>query len=87
MCLKKQYILITTVENSKYINKYTLFIFIVFSGSAAQRGLWPPVALQPNAMAMASCGSAAQRWLCPRITRFLDHTQRRATVGRTPLVK
>jgi hypothetical protein len=34
----------------------------VFSGSAAQRGLWPP-----------------------RFTRFLDHTQRRATVGRTAL--
>jgi hypothetical protein len=30
--------------------------------------------------------SAAQRGLCsPRITRFLDHTQRRPTVGRTPL--
>jgi hypothetical protein len=37
-------------------------IIIIFSGSAAQRGLWPP-----------------------RITRFLVHTQRRATVGRTPL--
>jgi hypothetical protein len=36
------------------------FLFIIFSGFAAQRGLWPP-----------------------RITRFLDHTQRRATVGRT----
>jgi hypothetical protein len=31
------------------------------------------------------CGSAAQRWLWRRITMFLDHTQRRATVGRTPL--
>jgi hypothetical protein len=38
-----------------------LFIIIIFSGSEAQRGLWPP-----------------------RITRFLYHTQRRATVGRTP---
>jgi hypothetical protein len=37
-------------------------IIIIFSGFAAQRGLWPP-----------------------RFTRFLDHTQRRATVGRTPL--
>jgi hypothetical protein len=37
-------------------------ITIIFFGSAAQRGLWPP-----------------------RHTRFLDHTQRRATVGRTPL--
>jgi hypothetical protein len=36
--------------------------FIIFSGFAAQRGLWPP-----------------------RHTRFLDHTQRRATVGRIPL--
>jgi hypothetical protein len=31
-------------------------------------------------------GCAAQRGLWPpRIMRFLDHTQRRATVGRTPL--
>jgi hypothetical protein len=31
-------------------------------------------------------GAAAQLGLWPpRITRFLDHTQRRATVGRTPL--
>jgi hypothetical protein len=31
-------------------------------------------------------GIAAQRGLCPpRITRFLDHTQRRATFERTPL--
>jgi hypothetical protein len=34
-----------------------IIIIIVISGSAAQRGLWPP-----------------------RITRFLDHTQRRAKV-------
>jgi hypothetical protein len=33
-------------------------------------------------------GSAAQRGVWPpRITRFLDHTQRRATVSRTPLDK
>jgi hypothetical protein len=75
----------------------SLKVIIIFSGSAAQRGLWPPVALQPStgygllwlcspARAMASCGSAAQRGLWPpRFTRFLDHTQRRATVGRTPL--
>jgi hypothetical protein len=38
------------------------------------------------ARAMASSGSAAQRGLWPpRPTRFLDHTQRGATVGRTPL--
>jgi hypothetical protein len=31
-------------------------------------------------------GSAAQRGLLhPRSTRFLDHTEQRATVGRTPL--
>jgi hypothetical protein len=45
-------------------------------GSAAQRRLWPPVALQPSvgygllwlcspAWAMASCGSAAQHGLSP----------------------
>jgi hypothetical protein len=90
------------------------------SGSAAQRGLWPPLALQPSAgygllwlcspaQAMASSGSAAQHrlwppvalqpsagygllWLCSparamasSFTRFLVHTQRRATVGRTSL--
>jgi hypothetical protein len=42
----------------------TLSLHICFSGSAAQRGLWPP-----------------------RTTRFRDYTQRRATVGRTPLDK
>jgi hypothetical protein len=41
---------------------YQLNSFIHFSGSAAQRGLWPPCT-----------------------TRFHDHTQRRTTVGRTPL--
>jgi hypothetical protein len=50
-------------------------------GSAAQRGLWPRVALQPS----ADCGHL---WLCSTartvasFTRFHDHTQRRATVGR-----
>jgi hypothetical protein len=50
------------------------------SGSAAQRGPWPPVALQPSAgydllwlcspaWAMASCGSAAQRGLWPLRSR------------------
>jgi hypothetical protein len=47
-------------------------------GSAAQRGLWPPVALQPSAgygllwpcspaRAMSSSGSAAQRGLWPTV--------------------
>jgi hypothetical protein len=89
-------------------------------GSAALCGLWPPVALQPSAgsgllwlcsptRAMASCDSAAQcglwpplalqpsagyglLWLCSPVramassfTRFFDHTQPRATVGRTRL--
>jgi hypothetical protein len=26
-----------------------IIIYIIFSGTAAQRGLWPPVALQPSA--------------------------------------
>jgi hypothetical protein len=54
-------------------------------GSAAQRGLWPPVALQPSA-------GYGRLWLCSParamaslFTRFRDHTQRRATVSRTPL--
>jgi hypothetical protein len=54
-------------------------------GSAAQRGLWSPVALQPSA-------GYGLLWLCSpaqamasSFTRFLDHTQRRETVGRTPL--
>jgi hypothetical protein len=39
-----------------------------------------------NNIQFCSPGSAAQRgpWP-PRNTRFLDHTQRHATVGRTPL--
>jgi hypothetical protein len=48
-------------------------------GFAAQRRLWPPVALQPSAgygllwlcspvRAMVSCGSAAQRGLWPPVT-------------------
>jgi hypothetical protein len=41
---------------------YIFSLSLALSGSAAQRGLWPP-----------------------RITRFRDHTPRRATVGRTPL--
>jgi hypothetical protein len=56
-------------------------------GSAAQRWLWPPVALQPSA-------GYGLLWLCSPVwdmassfTRFRDHTQRRATVGRTPLEK
>jgi hypothetical protein len=53
-------------------------LFVCFSGSATQRGLWPPLALQPSAgygllwlcspmWAMASCGSAAQRGLWPPV--------------------
>jgi hypothetical protein len=46
-----------------FIFKYIKYKYIIiFSGSAAQRGLWPL-----------------------RITRLLDHTQRRTTVGSTPL--
>jgi hypothetical protein len=54
------------------------FVICLF-GSAAQRGLWLPVALQPSAgygflwlcspaRAMASCGSAAQRGLWPLVS-------------------
>jgi hypothetical protein len=57
---------------------YRNIIYIIFSGSAAQCGLWPPVALQPStgygllwlcspAWAMASCGSAAQCGLWPPV--------------------
>jgi hypothetical protein len=56
-----------------------------FSGYAAQRMLWPPVAMQASA-----CYGLL--WLCSpahamasSLTRFLDHTQRRATVSRTTL--
>jgi hypothetical protein len=62
-----------------------VLLFIIFPDSAAQCGLWPPVALQPSA-------GYGLLWLCSTVramasssTRFLDHTQRRATVGRTPL--
>jgi hypothetical protein len=60
-----------------------LLLFIIFSGSAAQRRLWPPVALQPSA-------GYGLLWLCSparatasSFTRFHDHTQRRTTAGRT----
>jgi hypothetical protein len=66
------------------------------SGSASQRGPWPPLALQPSAgygllwhcnpaRAMASSGSAAQHGLWPPRLRGFVITQRRVTVGRTPL--
>jgi hypothetical protein len=55
-----------------------LFYFIIFSGSTAQCGLWPPVALQPSVgygllwhcspvRTMASCGTAAQCGLWPPV--------------------
>jgi hypothetical protein len=63
-------------------------------GSAAQRGLWPPVALQPSAgsgllwlcspsRALASCGSAAHRGLWPpRPVGFLiTHNDAPQSVG------
>jgi hypothetical protein len=50
------------ISMEKVYQSPNLLLFIFFSGSAAQRGLWPPP-----------------------FTRLLDHTQRRATVGRTPL--
>jgi hypothetical protein len=37
----------TTTEFPSMVNSN--FYFIIFSGSATQRGLWPPVALQPSA--------------------------------------
>jgi hypothetical protein len=60
------------VQDEYKLSEY--IILFIISGSAAQRGLWPPVALQPSAgygllwlcspaRAMASCGSAAQRGL------------------------
>jgi hypothetical protein len=63
-------------------------------GSAAQRGIWPPVALQPSAgygllwlcspaRAMASCGSAAQRGLWPPRPRgfVITHNDAPQSVG------
>jgi hypothetical protein len=56
-----------------------IVLLFIFSGSAAQRWLWPPLALQPNAgygllwhcspaRALASYGSAAKRELWPPLT-------------------
>jgi hypothetical protein len=36
-----------TVTDILYV--IIIYLFTIFSGSAAQRGLWPPVALQPSA--------------------------------------
>jgi hypothetical protein len=57
---------------------HKLLLLFIFSGSAAQRRLRPPVVLQPSAgygllwlcsraRAMASCGSAAERGLWPPV--------------------
>jgi hypothetical protein len=61
---------------SIYPNIKNIFVIInIFSGSAAQSGLWPPVALQPSA-------GYGFLWLCSptwamasSFSRFLDHTQ------------
>jgi hypothetical protein len=61
-----------------YVHVLKLLLLFIFSGCAAQRGLWPPVALQPSAgygllwlcspaRAVASCGSAAQLGLWPPV--------------------
>jgi hypothetical protein len=63
----------------------SIFIIIIFSGSAAQRGLWPPVALQPSAGYCLLWLCSPARAIVSSFTKFLNHTQRRATVGRTPL--
>jgi hypothetical protein len=71
-------ILTPEVGNKRSKHVELLVFIIIFSGSAAQCGLWPPVALQPSAgygllwlcspaQAMASCGSAAQRGLWPPV--------------------
>jgi hypothetical protein len=54
-------------------------------GTAAQRGLWPPVALQPSAGYGLLWHCSPARAMAYSFTRFLDHTQRRATVDRTPV--
>jgi hypothetical protein len=68
-------------KNKEYNNNF----FIIFSDSAAQRGLWPPVALQPSAGYGLLWLRSPARAMTSSFTRFLDHTQRRATVGRNPL--
>jgi hypothetical protein len=52
--------------------------------SAAQCGLWPPVALQPSAGYVLLWLCSPARAMASSSTRFLHHTQRHATVGRTP---
>jgi hypothetical protein len=51
-----------TPKKVKVACDFLYLLLFIFSGSAAQRELWPS-----------------------RFTRFLDHTQRRPTVGKTPL--
>jgi hypothetical protein len=57
--IKKEADIFYNIKTLLYSNRVHV---IIFSGPAAQRGLWPP-----------------------RIKRFLDHTQLRATVDRSPL--
>jgi hypothetical protein len=54
-------------------------------GSAAQHGLWSPVALQPSAGYGLLWLCSPARAMASSFTKFLENTQRRATVGRTPL--
>jgi hypothetical protein len=49
MKLEDSCVVFLTLKCCKYLLLLLLSLFIIFSGSAAQRGLWPPVALQPSA--------------------------------------
>jgi hypothetical protein len=62
-----------------------IIIIIIISDTAAQRGLWPPVALQPSAGYGLLWLCSPARAMASSFKRFLDHIKRRATVGRTPL--
>jgi hypothetical protein len=87
----QQYIRERDISNCNYYYYYYYYYYhhhlslwssaraMTSCGSAAQCGLWPPLALQPSvgcgllwlcspAWAMASCGSAAQRELWPPVT-------------------
>jgi hypothetical protein len=73
-----------TVGTFKSVSN-TLLYFFPLALQPSAGWLWPPLALQPSA-------GYGLLWLCSRaratassFMRFLDHTQRRATVGRTPM--
>jgi hypothetical protein len=68
------------ILNTKTFSVLSKLIF--FPGSTAQRGLWPPVALQPSAGYGFPWLYSPARAMAFLFTTFLDHKKQSATVGK-----